>query len=148
MGAVLDTDPDVAHWAWYSGAYHQYHSMIWLLIEVYRKPDLPQAASIMSVADHCFGQSSAQTRQIRCAQILRAVRENMASFLLAIGSSDPQSTLVDRSVPDAFTTTEIPIGFQTPVDVDPSEFTLTESEIWWMYAQGHSSTESAGMMAV
>lgn len=136
-GAIIDTDPDVGHWAWYSGAYHQYHSTLTLLIDLYQSPDLPQVGRIAAVLDHVFGQSSAPTPQLRCGQILRAVRDNMASFLTAIGSADPRSSLFDRSIPNPHVVdtdqgfpTSFPDAFNT---AELADHTLSESEIWWLW---------------
>lgn len=137
VGTIIDTDPDVAQWAWYSGAYHQYHSSLTLLIDLYQNPDLPESGRIMAVLDHVFGQSSAPTPQLRCAQILRAIKDNMSSFLTAIGSADPQSTLYNRSVPhptlmdgDHGFPTSFPDTFESP---DAFEPTMSDSDVWWLW---------------
>jgi hypothetical protein len=137
VGAILDTDPDVGQWAWYSSAYHQYHAILTLMIDLYQNPELPQAARISAVMDHVFGQSSAQTPQLRCAQILRAVRDNMASFLTAIGSADPQSSLFERSVPhpsilDA--DQEFPTSYSDCYDASQLASTeMADNDIWWLW---------------
>jgi hypothetical protein len=61
----------------------------------------------------------------------------MASFLTAIGSVDPQSSLFDRSVPHP-AVLEADHGFPTSLDQPfvPPEFAdhvLPESEIWWLW---------------
>ena len=141
---MLDTDPDVARWAWYSGAYHQFHSILTLLIDLYQNPDLPEAGRINAVMDHVFGQSSAPTPQLRCATILRAIRDNMASFLTAIGAADPQSTLFDRSIPN-------PVIFDRPEHISTkleqvsfADFSISESDIWWLWQPEASSFDQSG----
>lgn len=82
IGVALETDPELAHWAWYSGAYHQYHSILFPLVQVCMHPDLELADRIMAVADHVFGPSSPESGvQQRAVTILRAVKDNLASFL-------------------------------------------------------------------
>jgi hypothetical protein len=136
-GAILDTDPDIGHWAWYNLAYHQYHAVLTLMIDLYQNPDLPQAGRISAVLDHVFGPSSAPTPQLRCGQILRAVRDNMASFLTAIGSVDPQSALFDRSAPHPAIldeNQEFPTSYPEAFDSAQVEnATLSDSDIWWLW---------------
>lgn len=53
--AGLDTDPELAPWAWYARANHQYERSIFLLMVVYRDPVGPHADRINRVLDHVFG---------------------------------------------------------------------------------------------
>ena len=85
-GVALDTDPILSHWSWYSGAYHQYHSVLALLIELHQTPDLPEAERIMAVVDHCFWSSSEDPVQARTRQVLEAIGDSMASFFGGFGT--------------------------------------------------------------
>lgn len=80
---TLETDPDLAVWSWYAGAYQQYHSILPMLCFVYLDPNIPDAERVMAIVDHIFGQSSA-SRSSRAAEILQSVRDNVASFLSVI----------------------------------------------------------------
>ncbi|EJT76033.1 hypothetical protein GGTG_05957 [Gaeumannomyces tritici R3-111a-1] len=92
-GVTLETDPELAHWSWYAGAYHQYHSLLFPLVQVCVDPDHPLADRVMAVADHVFGPSSPSGRpQQRAVAILRAVKQNLESFLAAI-EAPPQEPL-------------------------------------------------------
>jgi hypothetical protein len=79
---VLETDPDFAHWLWYTSAYHQYHSVLFPLSQMCLEPSLPEADRIVVVMEHVFGPSSpTSTPQQRGLSILLALRENISSFL-------------------------------------------------------------------
>ena len=61
----------------------------------------------------------------------------MASFLTAIGSIDPQSSLFDRSAPHP-AILEADQGFPTSLDQsfhDPNstDHVLPETDIWWLW---------------
>ncbi|KAL8366986.1 hypothetical protein RB595_007881 [Gaeumannomyces hyphopodioides] len=91
-GVALETDPELAHWSWYAGAYHQYHSILFPLVQICVDPDHALADRVMAVADHVFGPSSPSGSQQRAVTILRAVKQNLASFLAAI-DAPPQEPL-------------------------------------------------------
>ena len=48
MCVTLDTLPELKHWAWYSGALHQYHAAFLLLMEIYVHPNPKEADRIWS----------------------------------------------------------------------------------------------------
>jgi len=81
---TVETDPELSQWAWYAGAYQQYHSMLFPLAALHQTPDLPEADRIMAMADHVFGPSPTTSPRERSQTILRAIKENMASFLATI----------------------------------------------------------------
>ena len=79
---ILETDPDLAPWAWYAGAYHQYHSILFPLGQVCAEPDLPDTERIMAVTDFVFGPSlNLSNPQKRAVMIMQAIRDNLKSFL-------------------------------------------------------------------
>jgi hypothetical protein len=80
---MLETDPDLARWAWCSGVYQQYHSMLFPVTQVYAEPNVPQWERIMAAAHHVFGPSAAPA-PIRAGGILVAVKDNMSSFLRSL----------------------------------------------------------------
>ena len=92
---ALETDPDLAPWAWYSGAYHQYHSMLFPLSQVCVNPCLPDAERIMAVADYVFGPASSFSNpQKRAVSIMRAVKDNLKSFLYSLSTDSTYSHLL------------------------------------------------------
>jgi hypothetical protein len=84
---LLETEPDLAPWAWYAGAYQQYHSLIWLLIELYQDPDLEEGPRILATADYVFGASWGLIYFDRSREILEALKKNLEAFLAAPGFS-------------------------------------------------------------
>ncbi|KEF53952.1 uncharacterized protein A1O9_09747 [Exophiala aquamarina CBS 119918] len=81
---TLETDPELSQWAWYAGAYQQYHSILFPLATLHQAPHLPEADRIMAMADHVFGPSPTMSPRDRSQTILRAIKNNMASFLATI----------------------------------------------------------------
>lgn len=51
---ALETKPELAPWAWYRGAFNQYHSALLLLVEVYAYPMRKDAARIWKCLDYIF----------------------------------------------------------------------------------------------
>jgi hypothetical protein len=51
---ALETKPELAPWAWYKGAFNQYHSALLLLVEVYAYPMRKDAARIWKCLDYIF----------------------------------------------------------------------------------------------
>lgn len=98
---LLETSPDFAPWAWYSGAYHQYHSIIFPLCQLFLEPDLRDGERIMAMVNYVFGPSSTAPKDVRSASILRAIKDNMASFLAAIGAVVPSQSEERRYEPAA-----------------------------------------------
>lgn len=47
---AVDTLPDLGAWAWYGGAYQQYHTAFLLLMEVYVYPHRKEADRIVSLS--------------------------------------------------------------------------------------------------
>lgn len=84
---TLETDPELSQWAWYAGAYQQYHSMLFPLAALQQAPHLPDADRIMAMADHVFGPCPATSPRERSQMILRAIKNNMSSFLATIDPS-------------------------------------------------------------
>lgn len=86
---TLETDPELSQWAWYAGAYQQYHSMLFPLAALHQAPHLPDADRIMAMADHVFGPSPTTSPRERSHLILRAIKNNMAAFLATIDPTRP-----------------------------------------------------------
>ena len=140
-GVALDTDPVLSHWSWYSGAYHQYHSVLALLVELHQTPNLPEAGRIMAVVDHCFGPSSLATVQARTRRVLAAIRDSMASFLKALGPSrqrndDPLEETGWRSEANEDT---VPFDDASFANFDLGD-TMSEEEAWWQFSYEMNDT--------
>lgn len=52
---LLETSDDLAHWAWYAGAYQQYHSILFLLPELASSPTSPLSPRIWRLTTYIFG---------------------------------------------------------------------------------------------
>lgn len=131
---MLETDPDLAPWSWYAGAYHQYHSTLALIIEIHQTPHIPEADRIGAVISHCFGPSNIAT-ELRTGIILKAIRDNLSSFLLALGSMRQRN---DEPLEDLSSlgigTTEAGTFADDPVFANFNlESSLSEAEAWWQW---------------
>ncbi|RMY06221.1 hypothetical protein D0867_09773 [Hortaea werneckii] len=51
---ALETNAELAPWAWYRGAFNQYHSALMLMVEVYAYPMRKDAAKIWKCLDYIF----------------------------------------------------------------------------------------------
>lgn len=51
---AIDTKPELASWAWYRGAFNQYHAALLLNVEVYAYPMRKDAARIWTCLDYIF----------------------------------------------------------------------------------------------
>lgn len=92
VGILLDTDPDLAPWAWYAGAYHQYHSVLVPLVQICQNPALPGAERFLAAMDHVFGPADPLSSvRGRAATLVRAVSDNLASFLAMTRVRAPES---------------------------------------------------------
>ena len=79
--AKLDTSPYLAPWSWYAGAYQRYHTSVFLLIEVYRNPQMQRADRVEAVLDHVFGAPNVSSRE-RNREILRILATKLDEHLL------------------------------------------------------------------
>lgn len=141
-GVALDTDPVLSHWSWYSGAYHQYHSILALLVDLHQTPDLPEAEGIMAVVDHCLGSSSEILVQARTQQVLEAIRDSMASFSKALGPSRQRN---DDPLEESRWRSEASVDnvfFDDPAfpDFNLGDTLLEEEEAWWQYPYEKNDT--------
>lgn len=155
---VLETDPDLAPWAWYSGAYHQYHSVLFPLSQVCVNPHLPDTERIMAMAEYVFGPTlSFSNPQKRAVSIMRAVKDNLKSFLFMLSEeSTSRLSMMGQLGQDRRDTTgltpgahdHIPRGANNDAFNDAEEqrnvdiagldlgslgASMEESEIWWRW---------------
>lgn len=100
VGILLDTDPDLAPWSWYASAYHQYHSVILPLVQICQTPDIPNAERFLSALDHVFGPlGPPSSTQRRASTLVRAIADNLTSFLAMTRSATPMPRPGDGLVP-------------------------------------------------
>ena len=137
-GVLLETDPDLAPWTWYWGAYHQYHSILAVLVEVHQTPNLPEAGRIMAVIDHCFGPSTETTIEARTGRVLKAIRDNLASFLTALGTSRQRNDDALEEIGLQAASSEgdpQQAFFNDPIfaDFNLETTALSETEAWWQF---------------
>ena len=79
-GATLETLPSLGSWAWYASTYQQYHSVLLLLTELYRNPELPGKDRMFTVIDHVFGHCYSVGVQERCEDLLWTIKDNLETF--------------------------------------------------------------------
>ncbi|CAD6586126.1 MAG: hypothetical protein ASARMPRED_002448 [Alectoria sarmentosa] len=72
---ALDTDPELAPWAWYARANHQYERSIFLLMDVHRDPYSPHAIRINRILDHVFGTYPNMGSRDRSRKLLQILAE-------------------------------------------------------------------------
>lgn len=53
-GVAFDTHPLLKTWSWYRPALLQYHGCLLMLLEVYERPDIPEAPRIWACVDYVF----------------------------------------------------------------------------------------------
>lgn len=82
VGATLETSPDLAPFAWYAGAYQQYQDILFLMTELLKTPDHPDARRICVIIDHvfghCYGTRGGPTH--RCRDILHVVKDSLETI--------------------------------------------------------------------
>ncbi|KAL2036736.1 hypothetical protein N7G274_010531 [Stereocaulon virgatum] len=77
----LDASPYLAPWSWYAGAFQRYHTSVFLLIEIYRNPQMQRADRVEAVLDHVFGAPTVSSRE-RNHEILRILATKLDEHLL------------------------------------------------------------------
>lgn len=75
--------------------------MLFPLAALHQAPHLPDADRIMAMADHVFGPSPTTSPRERSQTILRAIKNNMASFLATIDPSRFPDAKCKRSLANA-----------------------------------------------
>ena len=79
-GATLENGADLAPFAWYAGAYQQYHTVLLLLTERYKDPLFPNSERISTIINHIFGHCYDVDLTKRCGDILWKIKEGLESF--------------------------------------------------------------------
>ena len=77
---ALETKPELAPWAWYKGAFNQYHSALLLLVEVYAYPMRKDAARIWKCLDYIFDIPSHLSPKQKAELVLTDLRDRMEVY--------------------------------------------------------------------
>lgn len=76
----LETEPALKPWAWYSGAWQQYHVGFLLLIEIFSYPMRREADRIWKCIDYVFDVPSECTRDQKARFILTELRDKTCIY--------------------------------------------------------------------
>jgi Fungal specific transcription factor domain len=76
----LETDPALQPWAWYCGAYQQWHTAFLLLVEIFSFPMRREADRIWRVLDYVFETDPSMTREQKARAILSALRDRTGAY--------------------------------------------------------------------
>lgn len=76
----LATDPVLQPWAWYGGAYQQWHTAFLLLVEVYSFPMRREADRIWRILDYVFEMEPSLTREEKGRTILSGLRDRTSAY--------------------------------------------------------------------
>jgi hypothetical protein len=76
----LETAPDLQLWAWYTGAYQQYHTAFLLLVEVFSYPMRREADRIWNCLDYIFETNPAHPRAQKARLIITELRDKSGVF--------------------------------------------------------------------
>jgi hypothetical protein len=88
-GATLETAADLSAFAWFAGAYQQYHTVLLLLTERYKDPEFPGSDRIGTIIDHIFGHCYGVSLTQRCEDILWMIKDGLESFYSLQGVTSP-----------------------------------------------------------
>lgn len=73
----LETSPILERWAWYAGAYQQYHTALLLVLVVFKYPMRKEADRIWKCLDYVFEVPTHLSRDQRARLILTELRDKM-----------------------------------------------------------------------
>jgi len=77
---AMETKPELAHWAWYGGAYQQYHAGLLLMVEVYAYPMRKDAAKIWKCLDYIFEIPPHLTPKQKAELVITDLRDRMEVY--------------------------------------------------------------------
>lgn len=77
---IIETKEKFGPWAWYSGAYQQYHSALLLLIEVYAFPMRKDAGRIWKALDYIFDLRPEHSPKQKAESVIRDLRDRMELY--------------------------------------------------------------------
>ncbi|KAE8441624.1 hypothetical protein EG329_004633 [Mollisiaceae sp. DMI_Dod_QoI] len=93
---ALETLPDVKPWAWYTGAYQQYHTAFLLLMEIYVYPQRKEADRIWACLDYIFETNPTEPRRLKGKKILSELQQKTAIYQSMRGMRAP--TVMEKHV--------------------------------------------------
>ena len=77
---ALETTPSISPWAWYKGAFNQYHSALLLMVEVYAYPMRKDAAKIWKCLDYIFDIPPHLSPKQKAELVITDLRDRMEIF--------------------------------------------------------------------
>lgn len=77
---ALETKPELALWAWYRGAFNQYHSALLLMVEVYAYPMRKDAPRIWKCLDYIFDIPSHLSPKQKAELVITDLRDRMEVY--------------------------------------------------------------------
>ncbi|KAK5699960.1 hypothetical protein LTR97_006094 [Elasticomyces elasticus] len=77
---ALETTPELALWAWYKGAFNQYHSALLLMVEVYAYPMRKDAPRIWKCLDYIFDIPSHLNPKQKAELVITDLRDRMQVY--------------------------------------------------------------------
>ena len=77
---ALETKPELAPWAWYKGAFNQFHSALLLLVEVYAYPMRKDAARIWTCLDYIFDIPQHLSPKQKAELVITDLRDRMEVY--------------------------------------------------------------------
>jgi hypothetical protein len=86
---ALETLPEVRNWAWYAGAYQQYHAAFLLLMEVYVYPNLKEGDRIWACLDWIFECDPTENRGLKARKVLSELQRKTAVYQSMRGMRAP-----------------------------------------------------------
>jgi hypothetical protein len=92
LAIQLETNQNFRPWAWYLGAYFQYHAALLLATEVYKRPGSPEADRIWACLDYVFSMDRRLPPEIKGPQLLHEIQAKAAVYHRMRGMRGPIST--------------------------------------------------------
>ena len=77
---AMETTPSLAPWAWYSGAFQQYHTALLLLVDSLMHPNDKFADRVWTCLDHAFVLSPGLPRNKKAFLVLSELRDRMGAY--------------------------------------------------------------------
>ena len=77
---AMETTPSLAPWAWYSGAFQQYHTALLLLVDNLMHPNDKFADRVWACLDHAFVLSPDLPRRKKSFLVLSELRDRMGTY--------------------------------------------------------------------
>ena len=86
---ALETLPELTNWAWYAGAYQQFHSAFLLLMEVYAHPNVREADRIWACLNWIYECDPSEDRGTKGRRILSELQRKTAVYQSMRGMRAP-----------------------------------------------------------